>query len=826
MTRETAREAMSFDAANVGGRPGPKCRRRFAGKSAVSMRRAFAAVLTAALAVPWSAPTPAAPLDVSTDPGGAIGEHVFFLAEESGPLGLDDAVAAHGAGKFAASRNPVLNFGIGARPVWIAFEVANPGDAPVARRLSIETSWLDRIDVHFRRDGRTSRSLNLGDALPFSSRPLDHRFFVFDHAFAPGKTQVFIRVETRDPMVLPIFLNGMETARARETAQEFSYGLMYGYIAALLAYNFMLYLSMRGARYLYYSVYLTCFTIMNISYTGHGFRWLWPDSPTWQLWSNPVLMVVYAISGLLFATRFLNTRTHFPRLHRATVGAAATFGGLLALAIVFDGHAPALYLAFSFILLFTSAMILLGIMAVRARLPFAQYFLFAFLAAGGGATVTALAVWGFIPFSVWTYRAIDAGTLIDVTLLALAIAAQYRASENEKLLAKELARAVDSANRAKSEFLSVMSHELRTPLNVILGFCQLLLRDAKIPLNETQQGYVADILRAGQHLLKLINDALDLAKIESGRVSIFIENVSIASLFEDIFRAVGPLAVRSGIALDIPKPAADLAVRADETRIKQVLINLLSNALKYNRAGGRVAVRAEPTPDGLVRVSVADTGIGVPPERRADLFKPFRRLGAEATEIEGTGIGLALTKRLVEMMDGRIGVTSEVGVGSTFWFELPAGRADALDEAPAEIVMAEWEDAVPDVRGTVLYVEDNPANLKLMIAVAAQLPGLTLLTVHNAELGLTIAAARRPDAILMDINLPGMNGYDALKRLKADPGTQKIPVVALSADATRHGIEKGAKAGFFRYMTKPVDLEQLLKAVNEAIESARQHPSQ
>lgn len=379
----------------------------------------------------------------------------------------------------------------------------------------------------------------------------------------------------------------------------------------------------------------------------------------------------------------------------------------------------------------------------------------------------------------------------------------------------------DKANRAKSEFLSSMSHELRTPLNAILGFGQLLQYNPKEPLTAMQESCVVHVLMGGEHLLKLINEILDLAKIEAGRVDMSIEDVSLASLFGEVRPLIEPLAAKAKIALEMPVPAADAMVRADYTRTKQALINLMSNAVKYNFEGGRIAVRAEQAADGLTRISVTDTGPGIPADRQAELFKPFNRLGAEVTEIEGTGIGLALTKKLVEMMEGRIGVESEIGVGSTFWFELPAAVGKVQASTPAGAALVTRPKTLPDVQGTLLYVEDNPANLQLMEMVVARIPNLAMFSAHNAELGLSIAADRRPDVILMDINLPGMDGYAALKHLKAGAATKKIPVVALSANVTPHDIEKGEKAGFFRYLTKPIDIEKLLRAVGEAMESRR-----
>ena len=384
---------------------------------------------------------------------------------------------------------------------------------------------------------------------------------------------------------------------------------------------------------------------------------------------------------------------------------------------------------------------------------------------------------------------------------------------------KQAQEAAEKASQAKSEFLSGMSHELRTPLNAILGFAQILQRNPKEPLTNAQESCVGIILKGGEHLLQLINEILDLAKIEAGRATLAIESVSVTSLFDEARTLIGPLAAKANITLEMIPPSPDISIRVDHTRAKQVLLNLLSNAVKYNFEGGRVAVRAAPSSSGRLRLSVADTGPGIPVEKRAELFQPFSRLGAEATEIEGTGIGLVLSKKLVEIMGGAIGFESEAGVGSTFWVDLPlAGGAPAARARKNISIAPETkEDPPPAIRGTVLYIEDNPDNLKLVELVCAQVEGLTLLSADNAMLGLALAAERKPDVVLMDINMPGMNGYEALERLQGNAATRAIPVIALSASATARDIEKGEKAGFYRYLTKPVDLDQLLGCIQEAI---------
>lgn len=372
----------------------------------------------------------------------------------------------------------------------------------------------------------------------------------------------------------------------------------------------------------------------------------------------------------------------------------------------------------------------------------------------------------------------------------------------------------EKANRAKSEFLSSMSHELRTPLNAILGFAQLLEQSRKESLSDKQKGHVARILSGGKHLLKLINDILDLAKIEEGKMSLLLEPLNTRELLEDCLHTTRSLADPKGIAVTCPaceKPDLPWIV-ADLTRTRQILLNLLSNAVKYNRSRGTVTVLAQDQGEYL-RLGVADTGYGIPAHQQNKLFQPFSRLGHENTGIEGTGIGLTITKRLIEMMGGAIGFSSEDGVGSTFWVDLPIshprkGQARLAEQPDGEHAEHEVGNASNQA---ILYVEDNPANLAFMEAVVEELDGYVLLSAPTAELGVQMALANPPDMILMDINLPGMDGFGALKILKADARTAHIPVIALSADAMPATVRRGEEAGFVAYLTKPVQIATLVE---------------
>ena len=379
----------------------------------------------------------------------------------------------------------------------------------------------------------------------------------------------------------------------------------------------------------------------------------------------------------------------------------------------------------------------------------------------------------------------------------------------------------DAANKAKSEFLSNMSHELRTPMNAILGFGQMLEYNPKEPLTEAQKGCVEHILKGGEHLLDLINEILDLAKIEAGQINLSLERVRPQSVLLDCLTLVQDMAEKRNISIDVDDAIKGLPeIWTDHTRFKQVLLNLLSNAVKYNKKGGSIRLSAQPAADGLQRFLVTDTGRGIPQERIAELFQPFARLVGEHDAIEGTGIGLAITRELVEKMNGRIGVESEVGSGSTFWFDLPLAEqvADALSGASGVQPGDDEKGLASGGTGTLLYIEDNPDNLKLMEMILSRVKGLAMISAHNAELGLELAESRKPDLIIMDIGLPGMSGIEALQRLKSMQSTSHIPVIALSANAMPKDIEKGLEAGFREYLTKPINVRKTLDVIERTLQ--------
>ncbi|MDH5359713.1 MAG: sensor domain-containing diguanylate cyclase [Gammaproteobacteria bacterium] len=387
----------------------------------------------------WQVSALAVGLDLAEQKTTPIGTHIEFLQEADSALNLQEAVVAYRDGRFQKSRRDILTFGVGSRPIWLRVATYNPLHISLLQRLSIETSWLDRLDIYFIDSEGSAEEFHTGDLYAYTERPINGRFFSFDHQFLPGDSVIYIRVETPDPMVLPIYLTSVEAHSDREQNEGYLYGFLYGVIIALLGYNLMLFLSLKAWRYFYFAIYLGMFWFMNMSYTGHAYMWLWPALPGWQLWANHILILLFPITGLIFATIFLNTRVCLPRLHKVVITACIIFFVLESLAILAQEQAVALFISFSFIFSFSLAMVYMGVVSILNGNKSAKYFLMASIAHVTGSSITMMTTSALIPYSTIGYHAVEIGMMLDAILLAMALADQFRHVQEQRLRAEHLA---------------------------------------------------------------------------------------------------------------------------------------------------------------------------------------------------------------------------------------------------------------------------------------------------------------------------------------------------------------------------------------------------
>jgi PAS domain S-box-containing protein len=404
---------------------------------------------------------------------------------------------------------------------------------------------------------------------------------------------------------------------------------------------------------------------------------------------------------------------------------------------------------------------------------------------------------------------------VDGDLLVISAIRDITERKRADALVQAAREEAEEANQAKSEFLSRMSHELRTPLNAILGFGQLLSLDS---LNEDQRDSVDHILRAGKHLLELINEVLDISRIETGRLSLSPEPVPLDEVLREAQELIRPMAAERQIHVEEEPREKRQHVLADRQRIRQVLLNLLTNAIKYNHDGGRVTISCRTADEDRLRIAVVDTGRGIEASQIPRLFMPFERLDAEQTGVEGTGLGLALSKRLVEVMGGTMGVESTAGSGSTFWLELPVRNSVLEQSDRSNTAPADADEPVSIAARTVLNIEDNVDSAQLMERIFSSWQGIRLIAAMQGRLGAELARQHHPDLILLDLHLPDMHGLEVLEALRADALTRDIPIIVTSADATAGQIERLLSAGANEYLTKPLDIPRFTEAVRKQLQ--------
>jgi signal transduction histidine kinase len=630
-----------------------------------------------------------------------LGTHLELLEDPARRLTIAEVASPAPPASFVPSRSAVPNLGLTRSAYWARIRLRDRSGT--SRRWLLEFGWpiTDRVTLYVPEPGGGFVEKRAGDLVPFVAWEVPYRNPTFRlPQIGPGwEGTLYLRLEGEDTMLVPATVWAADAFAAKRRAESFTYGFYYGVLAILAVYNLVLFASLRDASHLYYVLLIGAWTLYHASLSGFATQYLWPRSAAVARWSIHVAATLAFVCSALFTRSFLVTRAHAPALDRCLVGLAAIGCALLCWPWLGSVHAFIVY-ASGLGLVGAVLLLVAGFRCWRAGYRPARYFLATWTVAIAALFVWALRGYGLVPSNVFTDRAFELVVLSTAVTLSLGLADRVNVlrsdlvasvQDKERLLHavqdlnRDLERRIDErtrdlaektrqleiANRHKSEFLANMSHELRTPLNAVIGFSEVLLARMFGELNAKQAEYVDDIRDSGRHLLSLINDILDLSKIEAGRMELEPSRVDLPAAIENALMLVRERAHRHGIALSARLDEGLGEVVADERKLKQVLVNLLANAVKFTPEGGRVEIAAARH-DGTLEIAVSDTGVGIAPEDQATIFEEFRQVGADRTRrVEGTGLGLSLVKRLVELHGGTVRLQSELGKGSTFTVRLP-----------------------------------------------------------------------------------------------------------------------------------------------------------
>ncbi len=777
-----------------------------------------------------------------------LGPGMDYLEDPGRQLTIGDVTAEAWSGRFTPHDKDFPSFGFTESAFWYRTEIANPLAKRQELILEEIIPYIDSIRVYYPdRDNPGAFVVRqAGDKKPFAEREIRHHSFLFRLNMEPGEVlPIFIRVESRAALMTPFTLWKKEAFDQHAGNTAFAFGLFYGILAVIVLYTLYLYLRMRDRNYLLFILFVFSIALMVSTSHGLSYMHLWPDS-TWLAERMQVVCIsLIQLFGVLFARNFLNTRLALPRidklllalvfLHSVIVAASFTVRDVIPLA-----KATILAVQFYAPILFAS-----GFIAWRRGNKAARFYLLAWTSSIIGSLVTSFTLLNIFPYHFLLLNAVSIGFLLDATFLSLALADRLYVLRQERDMAKQMAhealqmanerleeevarrtseleeakKEADLANQAKTQFLSHMSHELRTPLNGILGFAELLLTDRETVLTPDQERNVHIIHDSGKHLNALIDDILNISMIETGRLTIHPEVISFRDDLDQALVVISNQAKKRKIQLHNTTDRDDpYLVCADSLRLRQIIINLISNAVKYSPAGSVVAVSLERI-DGKVRFSVRDSGQGIAEENLTLIFEPFTRLEAKGSDADGVGIGLTITRKLVELMNGRILVESVVGEGSTFSIEFDEAHPD-MPALPGGELTPSGDPGRPGRKGNsdtpalILYVEDNRANQVYVQHIFRRRPDLRLLCSETGRDGISMACEHAPDIILTDILLPDISGHEVLRELRSDRRTESIPVIAVSANATRTDIERGEKTGFSAYLTKPLGISELLDTID------------
>ena len=769
-----------------------------------------------------------------------LGPYLDILEDRDGLWTIENVTSPEMSSHFVSNKIDVPNFGFTKSVYWVRFKIENPHWDENKLLLEFGYPLIDSIRLFMYSGNKLIATKESGDRLPFSHRDVVHQNIIFKLPPA-NQAVLYMRLETGSSMRLPLSLWRADDFYADDIRAEFVSGIYYGLMLAMAAYNLFIFFSIRQRSYLYYVIYVVSFTMLQMSLSGVAFEWLWPDSPWWANRSIPFLIGAGFFWGMLFAQDFMSSRKHAPTLDRAMSMLVILSLFLMFGALVFD-YEVSIKLGIGLAVISPVVAFAASVQCLMKGSRAAVFILLAFTLFLMGMVGTALGAAGAIEINSLVANSLQISSALQVLLLSVGLADRINVIRKEKeesarlLLEtntelreyqenlthlvdsrteelKAAKEAAETASESKSRFLANMSHEIRTPLNSIIGFSQILLKPKHLRgISGQSQKYLENIKVSGENLSRLINKILDLAKIETGKIHLSFEGVDLHKLMKDVFEICEVQAKEKELVFQMDiAPGTPVWVITDRTRLTDVLMNLVNNAIKFTPPGKVVNIQLERLAQDLL-FTIQDEGIGVPSDRQAAIFDRFEQADSSTTRrFGGSGLGLAISKQIVELMSGEISIKSEEGEGCCMTVRIPCEKFDVSHSTPMTETEPEFHFASDNC---VLVVEDNLMNQEMIRAVFQDL-GIKIHVAENGARGVEKAAELLPDLIFMDMHMPDMDGLEATKKIRDCADTSELPIVALSADAFVEQQERAFALGIVEYLTKPIDLEQLLPVLEK-----------
>jgi signal transduction histidine kinase/CheY-like chemotaxis protein len=751
-----------------------------------------------------------------------LGQSMYVFEDVRGDASIDDIASPAVQGSFRLHDKPVLNAGYSRSVFWLRLDLEyRPEQAQGDRNWLLELAYppLDHLELYLPdEDGSFALAQRTGDALPFDSRQIRQNNYLFELNLEPGQAKrVYLRLESQGSIQAPLTLWAPNAYLEQQPGRIYVLGIIYGVLLVMLVYNLFIFVSVRDTSYLYYILYIASFGLYQVSVNGAGIEYFWPDSPWWANAATPFLIGAAALFGCQFARSFLHTAEHSPWVDRLLL-LLMVCGVVVMLLALSVSYATALRLATYLALLFTVVIFAAGILAWLRGMRVARYFIFAWSAFLAGGIVNTLMVLGYLPNVFLTMYASQIGSALEVGLLSLALADRINAMKEERTrILQEAGRKLEAlnqeladSNRFKDEFLATVTHELRTPMNGVIGSLELM---QTVKMDVELEQYQKTAAASARDMMRMVNDILALTELQAGKLYPRHEAFSLRGLFDGLRAHYAPRAEDKGLrfTLELEDSLPDI-LEGDAAKLAQALGYLLDNAIKFTNEGGvtlQVGRTGNPGNNLPLSVVVSDTGIGFA-QSEGDLYQRFHQLdGSMTRKYGGLGIGLAICRQLVDLLGGSLSHESQPGVGSRFRLNVPLTLPE---QQPAPALRSQRLSIGVALRQaqqcTVLIVEDNAINQLVTRGMLLKL-GYRVRTADNGAEALELLRGETVDAVLLDCQMPVMDGFATCRAIRALPGCAELPVLAITAHSHSGDRERCLAAGMSDYLAKPVKFEEL-----------------